>query len=245
VTTAEITTTEAEARRLITRINLVFGSMLDQHDKLVELVEEAKATSAHVALGYPSWPAYVSAEFGELQARLGIDDRRVLVGALTATGLPTRTIAEVVGVNHSTVVRDQKQVVHDAPPVPDGPRPSSEFGAMVAEMGAPSRRRVAGRDGKTYTAVQPELKPPRRSPLPDSYSSAMWELRKSIERLEKLHADDRFQADRKEVANGSSFNLMVEVSMRLTALGRHLSGADRQLGEYRKNGKADYFRGDR
>jgi len=203
VTTAEITTTEAEARRLTTRIKLVFGSMLDQHDKLVELVEEAKTTSAHVALGYPSWPAYVSAEFGELQARLGIDDRRVLVGASTATGLPTRTIAEVVGVDHSTVVR------------------------------------------KTYTAVQPERKPPRRSPLPDSYSSAMWELRKSIERLEKLHADDRFQADRKEVANGSNFNLMVEVSMRLTELGRHLSGADRQLGEYRKNGKADYFRGDR
>jgi len=91
VTTAEITTTtEAKARRLTTRIKLVFGSMLDQHDKLVELVEEAKTTSAHVALGYPSWPAYVSAEFGELQARLGIDDRRVLVGALTATGLPTQ-----------------------------------------------------------------------------------------------------------------------------------------------------------
>ena len=116
MTTVEITTTEAEARRLTTRIKLVFGSMLDQHDKLVELVEEAKATSAHVALGYPSWPACVSTEFGELQARLGIDDRPVLVGALTATGLPTRTIAEVAGVDHSTVVRDQKQVVLPAPP---------------------------------------------------------------------------------------------------------------------------------
>ncbi len=218
----QITTTEAEARRLTTRIKLIFGSMLDQHDKLVDLVEEAKATSAHVALGYRSWPAYVSAEFGELQARLGIEDRRVLVGALTATGLPTRTIAEVAGVDHSTVVRDQKQVVQDAPPVD---------------------RRVAGRDGKTYTAVQPERKPPRRSPLPDSYRRATWELRKSIERLDKLHADDRFQTNRKDLANNGGANLMVKFSMHLTELSRHLSGADRQLGEYRENGKGDYFRG--
>lgn len=224
MTTVEITTTEAEARRLTSRIKLMFGSMLDQHDKLVELVEEAKATSAHVALGYPSWPAYVSAEFGELQARLGIDDRRVLVGALTATGLPTRTIAEVAGVDHSTVVRDQKQVVQDAPP---------------------AERTITGRDGKSYMAVQPERKPPRRSPLPDSYRRATWELRKSIERLEKLHADDRFQTNRKELANSGGFNLMTEISLRLTELGQHLAGTDRQLGEYRENGKADYFRGDR
>jgi len=175
-----VTSVEADARRLTTRIQLVFGSMLDQHDKLVELVGEAKATSAHVALGYPSWPAYVSAEFGELQSRLGVDDRRVLVGALTATGLPTRTIAEVAGVDHSTVVRDQKQVVHPAPP---------------------AERTVTGRDGKSYMAVQPERKPPRRSPLPDSYRSAMRELRKSIERLARLHADDRFLANRNALHN--------------------------------------------
>jgi len=222
VTTVEITTTEAEARRLTSRIQLVFGSMLDQHDKLVELVGEAKATSAHVALGYASWTAYVAAEFGELQVRLGRDDRRALVGALTTAGMPSRAIGEVVGVDHSTVVRDQQSGGADAPPV---------------------ERAVTGRDGKTYTANAEPRKPPRRSPLPDSYRRATWELRKSIERLEKLHADDRFQTNRKDMANGGSFNLMVEFSMRLTELGRHLSGADRQLGEYRENGKGDYFRG--
>jgi len=194
-----VTSVEADARRLTTRIQLVFGSMLDQHDKLVELVGEAKATSAHVALGYPSWPAYVSAEFGELQARLGIDDRRVLVGALTATGLPSRTIAEVAGVDHSTVVRDQQQVVHDAPPVPGGPRPASEFKAMVAEMGAPSRR-VTGRDGKSYSATPPAPpKPRRRSPLPDAYDSAIYNLGKIVDRLARLQHDDRFTANRNAI----------------------------------------------
>ncbi len=72
----------------------------------------------------------------------------------------------------------------------------------------------------------------------------MWELRKSIERLEKLHADDRFQTNRKELANGGSFNLMVELSTRTTELARHLSGTDRHLGEHRNRGRAKYFGGD-
>jgi len=104
-------------------------------------------------------------------------------------------------------------------------------------------KRVTGRDGKRYAAVQPERKPPRRSPLPDAYRSAMWELRKSVERLERLHADDRFMSNRKDLAD-NRFNLMVELSTRTSELARHLCGTDRHLGDYRDRGRAKYVGGD-
>jgi hypothetical protein len=213
--------TDASRRR--DAIKLLLGSIAETTEKLADLIEAARDGEDHVVLGFASWTAYVAAEFSGLLTGLGTAERRVAVHALSVSGMPTRAIAEVAGVDHSTVVRDQKQVVQDAPP---------------------ADRKVAGRDGKTYTAVQPERKPPRRSPLPDSYRRATWELRKSIERLEKLHADDRFQANRKELANNGGANLMVECSMRLAELARHSSsGADRHLGEYRPNGRAKYFGG--
>jgi len=105
-------------------------------------------------------------------------------------------------------------------------------------------KRVTGTDGKSYPATTPApAKPPRRSPLPDSYRRATWELRKSIERLEKLHTDDRFQTNRKDLADNGGVDVMVECAHHLQDLGRHLSGADRQLGVYRARGRADYFGG--
>jgi len=56
-------------------------------------------------------------------------------------------------------------------------------------------KRVTGTDGKSYSA-RAEPRKPRRSPLPDSYRRAVWELQKSVERLERLHADDRFTTNR-------------------------------------------------
>ncbi len=70
-------------------------------------------------------------------------------------------------------------------------------GNVVANLPA---KRVTGTDGKSYSARAEACKP-QRSPLPDSYRRAMWELRKSTERLERLHADDRFLANRTALNN--------------------------------------------
>jgi len=87
-------------------------------------------------------------------------------------------------------------------------------------------RKVTGQDGKTYPAALPAPRAPRRSPLPDAYSRATWELRKAVERLERLHADDRFLTNRETIAQ-VELGQVVSYSYRLAELRRHLSGADR------------------
>ena len=87
-------------------------------------------------------------------------------------------------------------------------------------------RKVTGQDGKTYPAASPAPRAPRRSALPDAYSRATWELRKAVERLERLHADDRFLTNREKIAQ-VELGQVVSYSDRLAELRRHLSGADR------------------
>jgi len=89
-----------------------------------------------------------------------------------------------------------------------------------------TERKVTGQDGKTYPAAPPAPRAPRRSALPDAYSRATWELRKAVERLERLHADDRFPTNRETIAQ-SELGQVVSYSDRLAELRRHLSGADR------------------
>jgi hypothetical protein len=59
-----------------------------------------------------------------------------------------------------------------------------------------------GLDGKTYNAksATPTEKP-RRLPLGDAAERAGWELRKVVERIERIFADDRFNANEEQVSN--------------------------------------------
>lgn len=59
-----------------------------------------------------------------------------------------------------------------------------------------SRRRVT----EAIKATKPEPTKPRRSPLPDAAQRAGWDFRRAVERLERLTADDRFPANREQVA---------------------------------------------
>ncbi len=89
-----------------------------------------------------------------------------------------------------------------------------------------TERKVTGQDGKTYPAASPAPRAPRRSALPDAYSRATWELRKAVQRLERLHADDRFPTNREKIAQ-TELGQVVSYSDRLAELRPHLSGADR------------------
>ncbi len=204
-TGAQSTAPAGDASRRRDRIKLLIGSMTTTTEKLGELLDAARAASDHASLGYASWTAYIAGEFSGSLAGLNLALRREVVGTLTETGMSTRAIAEVTDVSHSTVVRDHRQVVHDAPPAPDGPRPASEFKTMVSELGAPSRRRVTGTDGKSYSATaaapsEPAAPPKRhRRPLPDAYRDAVYDLDKVVQRLARLHQDDRFPTNRQAV----------------------------------------------
>jgi len=229
----------SDASRRRDRIKLLLGSITETTEKLAGLIEAARDGEDHLVLGFASWTAYIAAEFSGLLSGLGAADRRIAVHALAASGMPTRAIAEVAGVNQSTIVRDQRQVMQDASPegdavdetfmltdgseiavssdelaMADGDDDEFEVALAAArEQGDLSRRnvvsmlglRVTGRDGKSYPTASPSPspaapRPRRRPPLPDSYGKAVWDLGKLVDRLERLHADVRFRANRDGVS---------------------------------------------
>lgn len=131
------------------QLELIAGS----RDAVLPLIREAAETRAHEALGYKSWSAYVSTEFGSLLGRLQTQDRQPLVQQMAALGMSTRAIAPVVGTSHTTVERDLSGGT-DVPP---------------------GTREVHGRDGKGYTV--------RPRPAPDPAMLADSERRAAISNL--------------------------------------------------------------
>lgn len=141
-----------------------------------QLLTEAYTSRAWAALGYDSWDAYCTAEFGTSRLRLPREERMEVVGSLRDAGLSTRAIASATGVNRKTVMED----LH----VAENPQ--------VVRTGPPDPTPITGTDGKTYTPT-PTSKP-RRRPWTDAYDRAVYDLGKVSERLERLAEDDR--ADR-------------------------------------------------
>lgn len=107
--------TADDARRLTERIRIAAANYTEAKAKVLELVDEAKAGSAHVALGYKSWTAYLSDVLSDEPLRLARDERRELVTRLADEGMSRRAIAPIVGVSDGTVQRDLEAVVRDVP----------------------------------------------------------------------------------------------------------------------------------
>lgn len=164
---SEVIALEIEsARRLTERIRLIAQNVADNVEKLRELVQQAKESDAHVALGYSSWTAYLTDVFGDEPLRLARDVRQELVAELAAQGMSTRAIAPIVGVSHETVAQDIAPVRNLTPEVvinviaETGEVVEEEAGALYAQMAEeePGRpRQITGLDGKTYTT--PKSKP--------------------------------------------------------------------------------------
>lgn len=174
--------TEADARRITERIRLTASNAREALEKLPRLIEEARAGSAHVTLGYASWTAYLAAVLGEEPLRLPRDQRQEIVGYLAGEGLSTRAIASVVGVSvgqtHADRVAAGVQQLNTSQPeridretgevLPRTPTTELEAPSTPTEVlsagrvGAatpPAPRSVVGLDGKTYTRPEPKETP--------------------------------------------------------------------------------------
>lgn len=68
-------------------------------------------------------------------------------------------------------------------------------------------RPVTGLDGKTYSRPAADTKP-RRSPLPDSFWRATYDLTKKVESLTRLVDDDRFPQNAEKVATANRSDLV-------------------------------------
>jgi hypothetical protein len=202
------------ARRLTERIRLTAFSVIEGMAKVQGLVDEAKSGNAHIALGYPSWTAYLADTLGSEPLRLPRDQRQELVGYLAGEGMSTRAIAPIVGASQRTVADDVSNFAH----LPQPSTIATPERVVIAEQrrvelppfapatgevlgSEPKPTKVTGLDGKTYT--RPASASPRATPrraLTDVFFDAVYDLTKITERIERLTADDRFPQNVEKVA---------------------------------------------
>lgn len=203
---------EADSRRLTERIKTLLGSVTAQIDKLTAMVTTARSTNVHAALGYRSWSEYVVAEFGDAPLRLDREHRKQLVAALSGEGMSTRAIAPVVGASEGTVRNDLEAGAQDYAPDAtvtgiDGKKykrksQGASIGHVTLGMGKLSfnfpEEPVGEPTGNDHPAPvkQRADKKSRQRPLPESYFERVWDLRKVVVSLSRLHQDPRFDRNR-------------------------------------------------
>jgi transposase len=177
----------AAAQRLTERIRITAQNAREAIEKLQELVTEAKEGNAHVVLNYPSWTAYLADVLGEHPLRLDRHQRKELVGYLAGEGMSTRAIAPIVGVTHKTIHNDIVKIREETP---------------TGEKSPTERESFTGLDGRVYKGEPKtqDAKKPNRRALSESARDAGWDLRKVVERLERIAADDRFAANKELMA---------------------------------------------
>jgi hypothetical protein len=119
---------ETAARQLDTEIRALARQAHIVIEALYALVNEAKANNIHVALGFPSWTAYI-ADALDGQWKIEADKRGEVIRYLASQGMSQRAIAAVTGAGKGTVGREL--------------------------AGAPLGQVITGLDGKTYPRPEP------------------------------------------------------------------------------------------
>ncbi len=194
--------TEAEARSLTGQIRSLAEAIADRVDLLVDKIQQARDGQAHIALNYKSWPDYIQTEFAGVLPRLEREPRRELVAALTETGLSSRAIAPIAKVSDRQVRAD---VASGGKRLPTSMVDATEQARAEQKVTTIPTNNVIGIDGRNYPRPEPRKeRRPSRSPLPDSYGSAVFRLEKAVGSLQRLHDDDRFLRSRVELKERNS-----------------------------------------
>ena len=222
----EVTLDEAAARRLTERIRLLASSLAEQVDKIIGLIDEARAGRADAALGYTSWTAYVGTEFADALPRLDRSQRRDVVAQLKAKGMSSRAIAPVVGASVATVKRD----VAGGSAEPPDLAPDDVVDAEIVEIVEDDHPvapvvPITGRDGKTYTRPVPVPQIANRRAITDAFRDKTTDLIRIVNGLTALAVDDRFGRNKQQIANQNG-NAVRRAIDALTGVAEQLDGAD-------------------
>lgn len=196
---------KGEAERLTQEIKLTASGIRNNLFKLRNQIDTAKSSNVWQMLDYASWTAWLSDTLSEEPMRVSREERLELVEYLAGEGLSARAIAPIVGIGKSQVAEDIREVSRSGQPsheLAGFPDPAPMFDAPATEADAavtqpPAPTPTVGLDGKTYT--RPEPPAPRRASLVDDARNAGYQLRKTIERLDRIRNDDRFDGYRAEI----------------------------------------------
>jgi hypothetical protein len=131
--------TKTQAKAIDKKIREISGAIGTSIKWLVERLNIAHQGKIHVALGFPSWTAYV--QDAVRFAPADRDERKMLVQLMSGKGMSQRAIADVIGIDQATVSRDL----------------SGDADASREENSSPDS--VIGVDGKRYRR-KPKPEPP-------------------------------------------------------------------------------------
>jgi hypothetical protein len=179
---------EGKAKVLDKRIRQASARVVDNTATLLNLLDEAAVGQIHVALGFPSWPAWVR---DAVQISPTDDtERKSLVQLMNGKGMSQRAIADVVGVNQATVSRDLSEAPADADASAD----------------------TEGLDGKVYPKQPKKQKPldvdevepvEKQQPVSADFKEEMYMLANSVSSFQDILADERFPKARNTIAKNN------------------------------------------
>lgn len=184
------TLSERDARTITADLRAAMRDVANTWQVLVTKAAEAYARRVWVTLGYPSWRAYCEAEVNPEGLSAPPIVRVSIVHQLAESGMTNVAIAPVVGTSEPTVRRDLNSSNDELPPRIDSlgrelPRVYHRDEQVPQVPGAEQTRPVAAA---------------RRRPLVDWAAAAGWTLRKAVERVERVLADDRLGRNKVQVA---------------------------------------------
>jgi hypothetical protein len=205
------------------QIKSTLHTMIDFKESFLDLITEAYENHDHIALGFKSWTDYLRTEYGGLLTRLTVEDRRETVLILSRTGMSTRAISPVVGVDNATVHRDLAGVAFATPadePADDHEIPLhliDEIADKIRDDPTPERT-VVGIDGKRYRAPKPKTKTkPGQKATPGAFWDAAYEFQKKLTTLENVVKRASFPRNRK-VIRDKHLGDLIRQSNRLKAV---------------------------
>ena len=205
----EVEISPASARELTDRIRVGVDAVWD-------MIKRAYTSRAWSVLGYSSWDDYCTREFGTSRIRLPREERQEVVASMREIGMSTRAIASATGTSHQTVANSLNAGVKNLTPDPapitgtDGktynPRPEFNSAHDRNEEIVPGM--TADQLDELNVPPAPEPPAPRRRPITEAFDSASYELRRAVEKVERLTSDDRLEKNKEQIATANLSDLI-------------------------------------
>jgi transcriptional regulator with XRE-family HTH domain len=174
-----------DARALDKKIRSCSDKVTNNFNTLLELLGQAFEGQIHVALGLPSWTAYVK-DAADIQ----VDDRyerKELAKLMSGKGMSQRAIAGALGYSQKTIDRDLEDEVVE--------------GDTVETL-----------DGKTAPRhkEKPAPEPAKQASVAEDFRNEVYQLQNDLEAFKEILEDERFAKARVRLGKSAAFKEYIE-----------------------------------
>ena len=153
----------AETATLVTReqAETITQNLRNALERAYGLIEHAYKVRCDIAMGYESWAAYVSAEFGPDGLAVPKSERSKVIALFDVAGMSQRAIASATGVSKDTVNRALNSSVSNETVDSDSPATKTGLDGKERAARKPSRSQNPPEDSDEKSSGTPSA---RRTP---------------------------------------------------------------------------------